>query len=322
MARNGRLGQEPLSAPPFEPRAWPWTSPRFTRSAAAVACMSPPSGSGNPVRDRRRWVRRPPGRPTPVVATVPDALLAVGDGSRLVAEATGRRLRSPTEATWPRTRPRRAPEVPAAAPEPVLEPAPPRSPRRPSPPRPSAPGAQTPARPEASAGTRLPCLPGRHPAPTWPLRRLTRTARESPPGHDRCRRGPGARGGAEGARRPHPGRPGRGRRVHRAGRPDHLPGDGRRHHTPAFPGQMDFRVSSINDPSGVLPGPDDFSRWFRCQRPPSTGRADSDANWPNRPGATGRRATRLRPGRPELLQRDQIADHRAAGAAHPQTPGR
>ena len=100
----------------------------------------------------------------------------------------------------------------------------------------------------------------------------------------------------------------------------------RRRSTPSHPcalGQMDFRVSSINDPSGVLPGPDDFSGWFRCQRSP-TGRVRLDANWPNRPGnallAGG--LPQLRPGRPELLQRDQIADHRAAGAAHPQTPGR
>jgi hypothetical protein len=54
---------------------------------------------------------------------------------------------------------------------------------------------------------------------------------------------------------------------------------------PAFPGQMDFRVSSINDPSGVLPGPDDFSAGADASVPPGyQGGPDSDANWPNRPG--------------------------------------
>ena len=54
---------------------------------------------------------------------------------------------------------------------------------------------------------------------------------------------------------------------------------------PAFPGVMEFRVSSINDPSGQLPDPDDFSSGPDASVPPLyQGGPDSDANWPNRPG--------------------------------------
>ena len=78
-------------------------------------------------------------------------------------------------------------------------------------------------------------------------------------------------------------------------------------------------------PSGVLPGPDDFSAGPDASVPPGyQGGPDSDANWPNRPGTYYWQAgyNNCAPGRPELLQRDQIADHRSAGAAHPQTPRR
>jgi hypothetical protein len=53
---------------------------------------------------------------------------------------------------------------------------------------------------------------------------------------------------------------------------------------PAFPGQMDFRVSSVDDPGGQLPGPDDFSAGPDTSAPPLyQGEPDPDANWPNRP---------------------------------------
>ena len=139
-------------------------SPAAPRPSPARA---PPSGSG------RSWSGPAAMGPPASQATrrlssqaCPTPWWPWGDGSRLVAEATGRRLRSPTEATWPRTRPRRARRrYRPRAPEPVLEPAPAPRPGARRRPRSCAPGARTPARPEASAGTRLPpASPGRHPA--------------------------------------------------------------------------------------------------------------------------------------------------------------
>jgi hypothetical protein len=126
MARNGRLGQEPLSAPPFEPRAWPWTSPRFTRSAASVACMCAAIGVGAIlVGTGGEGSAGLTGDPTPVVATVPDALLAVGGRQQARGRGDGSQAPQPDRSNVAADQAATsAPEVPAAAPEPVLEPAP------------------------------------------------------------------------------------------------------------------------------------------------------------------------------------------------------
>ena len=95
MARGGRLGQESLSAPPSEPRAWPWTSPRFTRSAAAVACVCVAIGVGAIVgtggggsAGARQATRRLSSRPCPTPCWPSGTAAARG-------RATGRRLPQP-----------------------------------------------------------------------------------------------------------------------------------------------------------------------------------------------------------------------------------
>ena len=104
MVRGGRLGQEPLSAPPSERRAWPWKSPRFTRSAVAVACACVAIGVGAILGESG-----PTGlgsKPTPVVASVPDALLAgdqqpPGDSSQAPPARPRQRRRRPSRGERP-----------------------------------------------------------------------------------------------------------------------------------------------------------------------------------------------------------------------------
>ena len=230
MVRGGRLGQEPLSAPPSERRAWPWKSPRFTRSAAAVACACVAIGAGA-ILGESGGPTSLDSNPTPVVASVPDALLAEPSGSQPPPGSRG-----DGSTADPPDRGNGADQVPVSAPVPLRRPSPfpPRSPPRPSPPlRPLRRQTPSPSRTRSlGLGPSPPCLPRSTPCPLRDAPEADPTARESPPGHDRCRRGPGARGGAGGARRPHSGRPGRRSRVHRPGRRDHLPGDGRRDHAP------------------------------------------------------------------------------------------
>ena len=94
--RGGRLGQEPLSAPPSERRAWPWKSPRFTRSAVAVACAC--------VGDRRlgrSWARAV-GPPASAASRRPSSRACptpCWSGTSSRRQATARRLPSPTKAT-------------------------------------------------------------------------------------------------------------------------------------------------------------------------------------------------------------------------------
>jgi hypothetical protein len=117
MVRGGRLGQEPLSAPPSERRAWPWKSPRFTRSAVAVACACVAIGVGAILGESGG----PTGldsKPTPVVASVPDALL-VGD-----QQPPGDSSQAPQPDRGNGGADQVAVSAPLVTPEPVAEPAP------------------------------------------------------------------------------------------------------------------------------------------------------------------------------------------------------
>jgi hypothetical protein len=122
--RGGRLGQEPLSAPPSERRAWPWKSPRVTRSAAAVACACVAIGAGA-ILGESGGPTSLGSNPTPVVASVPDALLAEPSGSQPPpgSRGDGSKAGPPGQGNGADQVPVSAP-VPAPAPEPVPEPAP------------------------------------------------------------------------------------------------------------------------------------------------------------------------------------------------------
>ena len=124
MAKGGRLGQEPLSAPPSERRAWPWASPRFTRSAAAVACGCVAIGAGA-ILGESGGPTSLGSTPTPVVASVPDALLAEPSGNQQPpgSRGDGSKADPPGQGNGADQVPVSAP-VPAPAPEPVPEPAP------------------------------------------------------------------------------------------------------------------------------------------------------------------------------------------------------
>jgi hypothetical protein len=166
MVKSGQLGEEPLAAPQSERRGTlPWSRRRSVRTAAEAGCACVAIGAGA-ILGESDGPTSLGSNPAPVVASVPDGLLAEQDQDQQPAGSRG-----DTSTADPSARGNGADQVPvgspvpAPAPEPVPEPAPappapaPVAAPAPAPPPPPAPEPDPPNNPNPGSGPVSPLPP-------------------------------------------------------------------------------------------------------------------------------------------------------------------